>query len=80
MSIDDWKIKSVERKDPNDLYSFVATFESPTASAYNYEIGSTVWVDFNPAGNERTQDIQVAFKVESKTDFLIPYTVFLRAE
>ena len=25
-SINDWNIKSVDRKDPNDLYSFVATF------------------------------------------------------
>lgn len=75
-SINDWKIKSVDRKDPNDLYSFVATFESSTAANYTYDVGSMVWVNFNATGDERTEDVQISFNVESKTDFLVPYTVF----
>ena len=78
--IDDWSIKSVERKDPSDISSFIATFTSSKASSFSYTEGSTVWINLNPAGDDHTSNIQVTFSVMTKTDFLIPYITFQRID
>ena len=79
-SIDDWTVKSVERKQKTDLESFVATITSPEASKFKYTEGSTVWVTLTPYGDHHTEDIQIVFSVVSKTDFLVPHLVFQRIE
>lgn len=78
--IDDWTIKEVDRKNANDVSSFIATLTSKQASNFSYTAGSTVWINLNPAGDEHTRNMQITFSVMTKKDFLIPYTAFLRVD
>ena len=76
--IDDWRLESVNRKNGADVESFIATFISDMADDLNYEVGSTVWINFNPAGDDHTPDFQISFSVVSETDFIFSHTDFQR--
>lgn len=76
--IDDWQLESVERRAASDINTFTAIFTSEIASDFEYPEGSTIWIDFNPAGDEHTENIQIYFKAESKTDFIFSYIDFQR--
>lgn len=76
--IDDWQLESVERGTTSDINTFTAIFTSEIASDFDYPEGSTIWIDFNPAGDEHTENIQIYFKAESKTDFIFSHIDFQR--
>ncbi len=80
ISVKEWTVKEVERKDKTDISTFIATMTSSEASGFKYTEGSTVWINLNSYGDDHTPDIRFVFSVESKTDFLVPYLVFQRIE
>ena len=76
--IDDWRLESVKRKKETDLESFIATFVSDVADDFDYVEGSTVWINFNPAGDAHTPNLQISYSVVSETDFIFSHTAFQR--
>ncbi len=77
-TINGWKIQTVNREKKEDLTTFTATLTSEEASHFSYSEGSTVWINFNPYGDEHTPDMQIFFSTVNKVDFLIPYITFQR--
>ena len=68
--VDDWTIKSVERKNTADVSSFIATLSSK--SVPDFEKGSSAWISINPYGDEHTQEIQVTFTIEGNNSIVVP--------
>ena len=79
-SLNGWTVKSVERKNKDDIGTFTATLTCQEASSFKYSDGSTVWINLNSYGDDHTPDMRLVFSVASKTDFLVPYLVFQRIE
>ena len=79
-SINGWSVKSVERKNKDDIETFIATLTSSETSSFKYTEGSTVWINLNSYGDDHTPDIRFVFSVVSKTDFLVPHLDFQRIE
>ena len=77
-AIEDWTLKSVNRKNSADIGTYMATFTSKTAAGFEYSEGSTVWINLNPAGDEHTENRQISFTVVSQKDFLLSRLVFQR--
>ena len=80
LSIDGWAIKTVERKNKDDIETFIATLSSSEAFNFKYSEGSTVWINFNSYGDKHTPEMRFVFSVASKTEFFVPHLVFQRIE
>ena len=80
-TIDDWTVKTVERQDPSSLSSFVATYTSEKARKFRYSAGTTVWINYNPTGDNHFQTLQIPYSVKRKTNYVVvPYLAFERAD
>ena len=69
--INDWDIKKVERNNSDDVKTFLVTYNSPEAKAYEYSDGDIVQVEILTMEEEDSADVKLEFLAKKSKKILV---------
>lgn len=68
---EDWTLQKVERKDKDDLASFIATYKSSAAGAHGYAVGSRIHIEITPRAGSETPAYTAEYEVVRTKKLLV---------
>ena len=71
VTFEDWTLQKVERKDKEDLASFVATYTSSAAGAHGYAVGSRILIEVTPRAGSETPAYTAEYEVVRTKKLLV---------
>ena len=71
VTFEDWTLQKVERKDKEDLASFVATYISSAAGAHGYAVGSRILIEVTPRAGSETPAYTAEYEVVRTKKLLV---------
>lgn len=71
VTFEDWTLQKVERKDKDDLASFIATYKSSAAGAHGYAVGSRIHIEITPRAGSGTPAYTAEYKVVRTKKLLV---------
>lgn len=71
VTFEDWTLQKVERKDKDDLASFIATYTSSAAGAHGYAVGSRILIEVTPRAGSGTPAYTAEYEVVRTKKLLV---------
>ena len=71
VTFEDWTLQKVERKDKDDLASFIATYKSSAAGAHGYAVGSRIHIEITPRAGSETPAYTAEYEVVRTKKLLV---------
>lgn len=71
VTFEDWTLQKVERKDKDDLASFIATYTSSAAGAHGYAVGSRILIEVTPRAGSETPAYTAEYEVVRTKKLLV---------
>lgn len=77
----DWELTKVDRKDKSDIFSFIATYSSPTMKKCDLVAGATIVIEVIPKSGSQADVLTFEYSIEGKKTLgFIPGIEYVRTK